>query len=373
MRNRTLLSGFVIVLVVIGVGGGLLLSNNPTIPTEPNPNPPVERDLVYPVNETLLDELADNRISGGPPPDGIPPIEKPVYVAVEEAEEFLVDSDIVFGLVYNDELLAFPQKILVWHEIVNGIVGGERISITYCPLTGSSIAFKGKIEAGNTTFGTSGTLINSNLVMYDRETSSYWPQIFSQAVSGNQKGVRLERIHMVWTTWSQWKQLYPESLVLSLDTGFARNYNLDPYGSYQENDSYYQQGLPVFPVMHEDDRLSPKEVVIGVDVYTAQYAVSKQYMRDNKVVNLDVGNESVVLFYDSRLDTVRAFSPLLNNQTFTFAYSNGNIIDVETSSVWSPVGFSQHGWLSSIESFDVMWFAWVAFYPNTGLLCVNCS
>lgn len=371
MNKRVLISGFVTVLVLLGIGGNLLLTTPPA--TQDPPRFPIDTGFDYPINETLLDELADNLVSGGPGPDGIPAIENPVYISVAEANDFLDNSDIVFGLNYSGEYLAYPQKILVWHEIVNDLVGGEQISITYCPLTGSSIAYKGELEAGNTTFGTSGALINSNLVMYDRTTTSYWPQIFSQSFQGSQRGVRLERIHVVWTNWSLWKQAHPDSLVLSTDTGFARGYNYDPYGSYQENDSYYQRGFPVFPVMHEDDRLLPKEVVIGVDLYSAQYAVTKQYMRDNKVANLQVGNESVALFYDSSLDTVRAFSSLLNNQSFTYTYTDDNIVDVETSSVWSPLGFSHHGSLFPVDSFDVMWFAWSAFYPNTGLLCFGCD
>ncbi|MHA1964571.1 MAG: DUF3179 domain-containing protein [Candidatus Thorarchaeota archaeon] len=379
MNTRWLVSGFVVVLVVIGVGGGLLLTSNsiippgstPTVPT--GPNPPIDRDFEYPVNETLLDELAANRLSGGPPPDGIPSIDDPVYVDVSVGDEFLVDSDIVFGLVYNGEVIAFPQKILVWHEIVNDLVGGEQLSITYCPLTGSSIAFKGNIEGNETTFGTSGSLINSNLVMYDRITSSYWPQIFSQSVSGQEKGVRLERIHMIWTTWTRWKAAFPDTLVLSTTTGYVRDYERDPYGSYNDTNSYYQQGNPVFPVMHEDNRLNPKDVVIGVDVYDAQYAISKEYMRDNKVANLELGDEKVVLFYDFTLDTVRAFSRSLEGQNYTFSHSGGEFIDEETSTTWSREGTSNLGSLIEIDSFDVMWFAWAAFYPQTGLLCSNCA
>jgi hypothetical protein len=371
MTKRMLVTGFMVVLIVVGIGSGLLLSN--TLNPPGVPNNPIEIEFEYPVNETLLDELADNRRSGGPPPDGIPSIDEPVYVSVEEGDEFLTSSDVVFGLVYNGEVLAFPQEILVWHEIVNDIVGGEQIAITYCPLTGSSIGFKGHLDGEDTEFGTSGSLINSNLVMYDRATSSYWPQIFSQAVSGNQKGVRLQRIHMIWTTWAKWKQAYPDTLVLSTDTGYARNYEVDPYGSYNDTSSYYQVGKPIFPVMHEDGRLTSKTVVIGVDVYDAQYAVEKQYMRHNNVANIEVGNESVVLFYDSALDTVRAFSRSLDGQNFTFTYSNGQILDEETSSVWSPDGTSPHGTLLAVNSFDVMWFAWLAFYPNTGLLCFGCD
>ena len=372
MNRRYIFAGLVVILVTVGVGGGLTLLNVDTTPPE-DPDPPTGNEFDYPVNETRLNEFYNNIRSGGPPPDGIPPIENPVYISVEDADEYLENSDIVFGLVHNGEVLAFPQRILVWHEIVNDLVGGERISITYCPLTGSSIAYKGELGVTNTTFGTSGSLINSNLLMYDRNSSSYWPQIHSQAVSGELKGHRLERIHMLWTTWARWMTEYPDSLVLSIDTGYVRNYYRDPYGSYQDKDSYYFNENTIFPVMNYDDRLTRKDVVIGIDVYDAQYAVDKSYVRQEKVVNLDVGSEKVVLFYDAELDAVRAFSRTINGQNYTFSYDNGSFIDDETSRIWNKEGVSGLSTLSVVDNFDVMWFAWVAFYPNTGLLCLDCT
>lgn len=135
-----------------------------------------------------LDEFAKNILSGGPPKDGIPPIDKPKYVSVQKAEDFLKSDDIVFLAEYWDTIMVFPQKILVWHEIVNDEIRGEKISITYCPLTGSVIGFKGRIDGFETTFGTSGKLLNSNLVMYDRATDSRFPQIPGAAVSGKETG-----------------------------------------------------------------------------------------------------------------------------------------------------------------------------------------
>ena len=125
-----------------------------------------------------LDDFTRNIQSGGPPKDGIPPIDKPKYVPAAEAEKFLKPNDIVFGLDYQRLAKAYPQKILVWHEIVNDEIKGEKIAITYCPLTGSSVAFRGRSRDGVAlTFGTSGKLVNSNLLMYDRQTDSQWPQI----------------------------------------------------------------------------------------------------------------------------------------------------------------------------------------------------
>ena len=121
--------------------------------------------------EERLEVFEANIRSGGPPPDGIPPIESPTYVSIEEADGVLDDRDVVFLVDYSGEVLVYPQNILVWHEIVNEEIGGEKVSITYCPLTGSGIGFKGSLSAGGTTLGTSGKLLNSNLVMYDRKTN----------------------------------------------------------------------------------------------------------------------------------------------------------------------------------------------------------
>jgi hypothetical protein len=125
--------------------------------------------------------------------------------------------------------------------------------------------------------------------------------------------------------------------------------------------------------MNEDDRLSDKTVVIGIDTYYSQYAVEKESLRMNKVLNLEVGNESVVALYNANLDDVRVFSRTLNDTTYTFEYTDGAFYDQETSTPWSKYGMSQLGALTPIDSFDVMWFAWAAFYPNTGLTCVGCE
>ncbi|MHA2221097.1 MAG: DUF3179 domain-containing protein [Candidatus Thorarchaeota archaeon] len=370
MKRRIWMTAIIAILVVTGIG----LSSLPTEPLEDYipPNNPIEQEFTYPINETRLDEFAANLQSGGVPVDGIPPIENPNYWDVDKADDYLDDSDFVFGFVHNGEYYAFPQRILVWHEIVNIVIDGEQFSITYCPLTGSSLAFRGDIETANTTLGVSGRLLNSNLVMYDRNSSSYWPQIFSQSISGASKGVRLQRLHVSWTRWGVWKTAFPDSLVLSTSTGFTRNYQYDPYGSYNNTNSYYYKGNPYFPVMHEDHRLPDKRVVIGIDVYDAQHAVEKQYLREFRVLNLDVGNESVAVFYDEVLDDVRVFNSNLNGTNYTFTYMSGGFYD-QDGGVWSRYGTSMHGALTPVDSFDVMWFAWSAFYPNTGLTCYECS
>jgi hypothetical protein len=323
-------------------------------------------------DETLLDEFAKNVRSGGPPKDGIPPIDEPKYVTVQEVKETLDDDDVVFILESSDPVKIYPQYILVYHEIVNEELEGKSISITYCPLTGSVIAYKGDIQTMETTFGTSGELLNSNLVMYDRVTNSYWPQILGTAINGPSKGEDLETTSIAWTRWGLAKALYPNAMVLSEKTGFLRNYGNDPYGAYTEDDSYYQTGGPFFPVMNIDKRLPSKEVVIGIKTGGALLAVTKSSVADVGVLNLELGENPFVAIYDKSLEAVRVYSRRVNGETLEFSLRNGVILD-DSASFWTAKGQALEGTykgesLSPVTYFDVMWFAWSAFYPETELI-----
>ena len=312
----------------------------------------------------LQDRLASierNIVSGGPPKDGIPPVDKPRYVSLREADSFLHDNDIVFGVNHNGFIAAYPQKILVWHEIVNDNFTGNNVSVTYCPLTGSVIGFKGKFNSQETTFGTSGKLVNSNLVMYDRISDSYWPQILGVAVKGPDKGKKLDEFPVVWTTWGKWNKAFPETKVLSKTTGFIRAYGNDPYGSYDSGETYYQQGDPFFPVMTKSNLFQPKEVFIGIEDGTNALAVRKDAIRVEKVINTLLGSKEIVVIYDKELDDALAFK----NNGRKFRYQDSKVID-DSGSVWSIWGISDKSErLEFVNSFNVMWFAWYAFYTET--------
>lgn len=172
----------------------------------------------------------DQIVGGGPPPDGIPSIDSPKFVSAEEANEILQDSDLVVGLDVNGEVRAYPLQILVWHEIVNDNVGGMPVAVTYCPLCFTSQVFSRTISGTVVEFGTSGKLYNSNLVMYDRTSKSLWSQALGEGIVGQYAGVKLERIPFDLAYWKEWKQLYPNTKVLSRDTGSTRPYGADPYG-----------------------------------------------------------------------------------------------------------------------------------------------
>ncbi len=369
MVQRKYFAILITVMIALGISGFIALQLGPNTQDDQDTE---DGGWGYPVNATRLREFERNLQAGGPGRDGIPPIEDPVYISVEQAESYLNDGDIVFGFVHQDIVRAYPQRILVWHEIVNEEIDGENISITYCPLTGSTTAFNGTLPGNATTFGTTGRLVNSNLVMYDRATQTYFPQILSVGINKDYTGLRLQRIHMIWSTWEKWKTVYPDSQVLSTDTGYVRDYYRDPYGSYDDYDSYYNSGGPIFPVMHHDNRLQEKEVMIGVGNYEFQHAIQKTHLREEMVININLGDEKVVVFYDEELDTARSFYSNFNGTELSFNYSDGGFIDNQTGTVWNKYGESIEGSLREVVNMDVMWFAWVAFFPNTALTCSSC-
>jgi len=253
--------------------------------------------------DEFLSLLEENIASGGPAKDGIPAVEKPRYTSAAEGDEWLVAEDVVFGVDYEGFVAAYPQRILVWHEIANETIRGEPISITYCPLTGTSIGFKGALTPETrSTFGVSGKLVNSNLIMYDRATDSQWPQILGKAITGSLRANRLEEFPVGWTTWENWKQQHSDTRVLSRDTGFIRNYgkNADPYGSYLgKNKGYYNSEQLLFRPIVEDSQLHPKTVVVGMrDDAGNSVAIVKDRLRQEKEIEVKLGDRTVVVTYE---------------------------------------------------------------------------
>jgi len=273
-------------------------------------------------------------MSGGPPPDGIPSIDEPTFVSSEEAD--LDPGDPVIGLDYEGVIRAYPQRILVYHEIVNHEIGGENLAVTYCPLTATAQAFK----SGSTTLGVSGRLVNSNLVMYDRDTGSLWPQIGGTAVAGAHKGESLREVNVHWTTWGNWLEKHPDTEVLSTDTGHLRDYNRDPYGSYNPDGGYYTSSGTMFPVMHTGEAYPAKRMVIGARNGEGAVYFDRATLRERGVQE----SEHFIGVYDRR-----------------FRLEEGRVIEVETGNAFSPDELP----LSSVIPIEGFYFAWIAYYPES--------
>jgi hypothetical protein len=212
-------------------------------------------------------------------------------------------------------------------------------------------------KRGDTTLGVSGRLINSNLVMFDRKTESYFPQMLGTAINGPREGERLDSFPVTWTSWQQWRQAHPDTEVLSRNTGHARNYSRDPYGSYGPRGGYYAEGSRLmFPVMNRDDRLDSKAVVVTALTEHGPLAVDKTTLRQQNSIRLAVGDGNYLAVYDDGLDAGRIYRIADAN-----AVGDGPI-DLTGD------GPRQDGAplpADPVVSWDAFWFAWAAFYPET--------
>jgi hypothetical protein len=170
-------------------------------------------------------------MSGGPGKDGIPAVDDPKFVAVEDAD-FLEDREPVIELVVEDDARAYPIQILIWHEIVNDVVGGVPVAVTFCPLCNAAIAFDRRLDRQTLDFGTTGNLRSSDLVMYDRQTESWWQQFGGEALVGRLTGASLEQLPSRIVSWADFRREHAGGRVLSRDTGFARPYGENPYVGY---------------------------------------------------------------------------------------------------------------------------------------------
>jgi len=302
--------------------------------------------------------------SGGPPKDGIPSIDNPQFVNASEAD-FVSDNDVVIGLEINGEAKAYPLSILVWHEIVNDNVGGTPVAVTYCPLCFTNQVFERTINGQEVEFGTSGKLYNSNLVMYDRLTESYWSQALGTAIVGELAGRELNKIPFDVITWKDWKTLNPDTLILTTDTGHLRPYGVDPYGSY------YTDPRILFPVENKDDRLPPKSLIVGFHQGNSYKAYKQNDVESSHVINDKIFDKSILLISQFS-GNARAFERTVNDQVLEFDYLDEKLIDLQTKSEWSYEGIAISGPLEGTELTRMaidpgFWFEWVAFHPDTDL------
>src|ERR687897_1265202 len=323
----------------------------------------------------------DKIVSGGPPQDGIPSIDNPKFQSVKKADEILHDSEFVLGLNINGDIRAYPLQILVWHEIVNDMVGGKPVAVTYCPLCFTNQVFNRTLSDGNVVeFGTSGKLYNSNLVMYDRKSNSLWSQALGEGIVGDYSGLKLEKIPFDIAYWKEWKELYPESKVLSRDTGSVRPYGADPYGDYYTND------LILFPVANDDKRLGLKEIVIGLENKNQFKAYKLPDIEEKKVINDVIGEDKKIAIVSLEPFMVRVFDRIIENDvndenkkiTVDLFYNETNktIIDRITGSELNFDGKFINGLLQDkqiklLPMDQGFWFEWVAFHPETEIFSIK--
>ena len=271
-----------------------------------------------------IDEIKD----GGPRRDGIPAIDEPVFVSIADVD-YLKEDDLVMSMTHQGITRAYPIRILNHHEIVNDQIGELSFAVTYCPLCGTGMVFNRTIEGEVTTFGVSGLLYQSDVLLYDRSSESLWSQLKVQSISGKHVGKSLDWLPSESMTWRSWKTIYPYGEVLSDKTGYRRNYRRTPYQGYEKNDRVY------FPVPHYRKDLGIKDLVLGVEVNGEYTAYDLKLFVPGREYRDEFGGRVLKIEYDREA-----------------RYAKVN--DEETG--------------EPIPHVFAYWFAWQAFYPDTRLL-----
>ncbi len=362
-----------------------------------------------------IDKLYDQIHKTGVNPGSIPAITRPAFLTVSDASLSMDDREHVFIVQYPDGTVRiYPQRIMVWHEVVNDVLpdaytrarqlgqagqygdagqlvegrqagdaqpAGETYTLTYSPLTGCVVAFKSLAGRYPSTFGATGALLDANTLLYDSMTGSTWSQLLAVGINGPLKGKRLERVPVLWGLWGGARKAFPNAQVLSRSTGIKRRYGQDPYGSYIEPGSYYDDTRLLFPLRHFDTRLPPKKRILGLELGDRYAAVDKDAVKLHQVMNFTVGLTPIVAFYDPLLDTVRVYERVAvpprgqapQPEVLTFKLFEGKYIDEQTRSEWLPDGSCARGHygtekLKPVLAVDAMWFAWAAFHASTEVL-----
>ena len=271
---------------------------------------------------------ADQIRRGGVPRDGIPSIDNPKFIHADDTD-FLKDKDRVLGVFRNGIAKAYPIRILDHHEIVNDYFGDEAIVVSYCPLCYTGMVFSAMTADFNFTFGVSGLLYNSDVLLYDRQTGSLWSQVLSKAITGPLKDMTLPSLPASHTTWRDWLKRYPDTQVLSTDTGFKRNYRRSPYLDYARS------GRLMFPVENQSKVYRNKDLVLGVSAngVTKAYPFKELEKNQQKKFEDSVGGTTVTVEWFEAEDFAR-------------------ILDDTGQEVPSVIAY---------------WFAWYAFHPDTGI------
>ncbi|NQV14007.1 DUF3179 domain-containing protein [bacterium] len=318
-------------------------------------------DLIWTINTEYMRQGCYNGR------DCIPSLEQPNRSDINGSDlSFLQDDDRVVGVWNGSDYVAYPHAILDWHEIINE----DGYSISYCPLTGSAINLSTNHE-----FGVSGLLYNSNLIMYDRASESYWPQMLLKSAAGDSSGSVLHMNNLVETTWGNWKSLFPDTKVINSNTGYSRNYTTYPYGSYRSCNSPDCNDYIYFPISNDDDRLNAKTRVLTLINNDVVMALDIGSYSDPQILSVNVGGKDHQVVISGNDDLAVAFETGLSLDIESWDISNGEIIlkelgadnrwDITGKNISDNTGGTQ---LKAANGYIAYWFSVAAFYPNVELV-----
>jgi hypothetical protein len=319
-------------------------------------------------------------MSGGPPKDGIPSIDNPRFLSVEKATAEVNPREPVVAVALGGEARAYPLSILIWHEIVNDELGGQPITVTFCPLCNATVVYDRRVGDKVLDFGTTGRLRKSDMVMYDRQTESWWQQFTGVGIVGEMTGVTLMQVPAGIIAFEDFAAAHPAGKVLSRDTGQVRSYGSTPYRGYDDiNNVPFLFSDPI------DSRLPAMERVLNISLNDVHRLYPFQIFENTPVINDQIGDTPIVVMSKrgtlSVLDasdinaartipSATAYSRSVGGETLMFERRDGAIVDIKTSSHWNLLGRAIDGplagtQLSTVPSGVHFAFAWLAFRPDS--------
>lgn len=327
--------------------------------------------------------LAEIESGGVLPDEGIPSLHDPVFDSIEAASEWLAEQEPVIVLKVAGDARIYPIQILIWHEVVNDDLGGLPVLVTFCPLCNAALAFDRRVDGVERSFGVSGLLRESDLLLYDYTSITLWQQLTGEAIVGTDAGRVLDSLPAQIVSFGDARATYPAALVLSRRTGHDRNYGRNPYGGYDRIDSD-----PVFSTSFDDGRLPAKTRVLAIEIEGDVVAIPFGMLKDRVVVHAEVGSVSVVALWQPGTSTALdasvivkgrdvgaagAFVATLDGAPITFTARRGSIYDLRTGSRWNAAGVAVTGPLKGarlqpVVSGSHFWFAWSVFKPHVRLI-----
>ena len=323
--------------------------------------------------------------SGGVPRDGIRPLDNPIFEPASGDHGAIRDNDPVISLEINGEAKAYPLAILIWHEIVNDEVGGVPVTVTYCPLCNTAIVFDRTVNGQLLDFGTTGNLRNSDLVMWDRQTESWWQQVTGEAIVGSMTGTKLKFIPAPLVSWWDFRDSFVDGQVLSRNTGLGGSYDTPPYSGYDNLDN-----RPFLFSGQIDSRLATMERIVGLTIGDEVVAYPFMLLESIPVVNDTVGGQDIAIFYvgdtlsvfnnfgstNREVGSTGVFDANLDGRKLIFQFVDDKFVDDQTGSTWNILGQAVDGplegsTLDQVAHANHFWFAWAAFYPDTDIRTVE--
>lgn len=336
----------------------------------------VAQDVFPPSPAAAAARIDPKEIVAVLPKDAVPAISQatPLFVTAEAVTGVRHRAQ-VLGVALGGESRAYPVAFLSWHEIVNDMISGVPIAVTWCPLCYTGIVYARELHGQVLTFGVSGKLWANGPIMYDHQTDSLWSQVAGQAITGPMQGRQLQMLPVTQTDWTTWKQLHPTTLVLDPNKSpHQRDYSADPYEGY-----YDSRDIGVSAMRRQDARLNPKAVVLGLRLGDAVKAYPFRHLSKEPVVNDTVAVTPVVVVFREKNATGLVFDRRVDEHVLTFHMGENDaggwmtMRDEQTGTLWSAfAGIAQEGPLAGkqlqrLPATYAFWFAWKDYYPETAV------